>query len=307
MTPAPTSAPYTWSWGWDCRLDSPSPSRYPGTVLAALLACAPQESKELPPFVDQDIRTTDLALDLESLTGVATIDVVPATDSPVRLEVGGLTVGRVTVDGAEVEPTLFEGVMSVPVEGDGAVTVEVAYDFPERSESTFDGWMPDLGVTFVWPDYCDNLFPCHASPKDGVTFTMSVTGYEGDAVYPETTVGDGPAYMPAVAVHDFDTMDLGTTPSGTHLSAWYWPGREDDATQGTAHLLDSFAYFEDTYGPYAFGDDAGTVEVDWGKDSWGGMEHHPYFHVAAYDFRNEEPQIHEAAHGWFGDGVRLEC
>lgn len=276
-------------------------------MLFLVLSCAPDEPDAHPSFVDQDIRSTDLTLDLDALTGVAEIEVVPATDSPVRLEVGGLSLGEVRVGDTIVEPTLFEGIASVPVEGDDVVTVTVSYTFPERTTAQFDGWMPELGTTFVWPENCGNLFPCHAAPTDGVTFTMHVTGGEGDLVYPETTVSDGPPYMAAVAVGSYESLDLGTTPAGTHLSAWYWPGREEDAASGTAHLLDSFAFFESTYGPYAFGDDVRTVEVDWGKDSWGGMEHHPYFHVAAFDFRNEEPQIHEAAHGWFGDAVRLQC
>lgn len=47
--------------------------------------------------------------------------------------------------------------------------------------------------------------------------------------------------------------------------------------------------------------------MDWGASSYGGMEHHPYFHVGKLDFWNEEAQVHEAGHGWFGDGVRLAC
>jgi aminopeptidase N len=37
------------------------------------------------------------------------------------------------------------------------------------------------------------------------------------------------------------------------------------------------------------------------------MEHHPYWHVAKDAMGDEVTQAHEAAHGWFGDGVRLRC
>jgi aminopeptidase N len=37
------------------------------------------------------------------------------------------------------------------------------------------------------------------------------------------------------------------------------------------------------------------------------MEHHPFWHVAKDEMADEVTQVHEAAHGWFGDGVRLRC
>ena len=37
------------------------------------------------------------------------------------------------------------------------------------------------------------------------------------------------------------------------------------------------------------------------------MEHHPYFHVSSGSIDSEETQAHEAAHGWYGDGVRIAC
>jgi aminopeptidase N len=37
------------------------------------------------------------------------------------------------------------------------------------------------------------------------------------------------------------------------------------------------------------------------------MEHHPFFHVAKDAMNDEVTHAHEAAHGWFGDGVRLKC
>jgi aminopeptidase N len=37
------------------------------------------------------------------------------------------------------------------------------------------------------------------------------------------------------------------------------------------------------------------------------MEHHPYWHVAKDAMSDENTHVHEAAHGWFGDGIRLRC
>ena len=169
------------------------------------------------------------------------------------------------------------------------------------------GGCPRSACRSSGPSSCGNLFPCDPDPADGVTFSMDVRGGDPDltAVYPTSTVGDAPPYMPAVAVGPYERLTLGATEAGTSLSAWYLPG--SDALAGTAHLVASFDFFERTHGPYAFGAEAGTVEVDWGSDSWGGMEHHPFFHVARFDFGDEEVQVHEAAHGWFGAGVRIAC
>ncbi len=259
--------------------------------------------------VRQDIQSIDLALDLAALTGRAALVVVPG-EGKVTLDVAGLDVSAVTLDGASVEPDILDGTLTVSTPGaTDAVTVGVDYAFTARTPMTFDGWMPLLGVTFVWPYYCSNLFPCDPSMDDGVTFTMDVTGVEDGmtAVYPTSTYGDGPTYIAAVAVGEYTKLDLGVTTAGTSLSAWYLGDGLDDAEEGTAHLVDAFDYFEQTYGPYNFGPVAGTVEVDWGADSWGGMEHHPFVHVGKFDFNDEEAQVHEAGHGWFGDGVRIAC
>lgn len=303
-------------------LPSSSPSVLAAVFLTVfLLSCSTEAPSGGPPEgadsggasapAAQDIRTTDLALDLGALTGKATLVVVPSAGK-VNLDVAGLTLSRVTLDGQEITPEITGGKLSIPAPGaPEPVTVVVDYSFPARTPATFDGWMPSLGVSFVWPYYCSNLFPCNPSLEDGVTFTMSVVGVDDalTAIYPTSTHGEGPAYLPAVAVGDYTQMDLGTTTAGTKLSAWYLPGPNAlaDATRGTAHLARAFDYFEQTYGPYNFGPEAGTVEVDWGADSWGGMEHHPFFHVGKFDFNDEEAQVHEAGHGWFGDGVRIAC
>lgn len=261
----------------------------------------------------QDILTTDLALDLGALTGTAKLGVVPAGGAAaVSLEVKGLTLSEVKVGGADAEYTVTDGIASVAVvPGAGPVTVEMAYSFPARTTTTFDGWMPDSGVTFLWPYFCSNLFPCNSFPDDGVTFTMDVTGFDPGltAIYPKTTTSDSPSYMPAVAVGDFVKLDLGTTTAGTTMSAWYLPlqGAAADAQNGTAHLLAVFDFFETTYGAYTFGTEAGSVAANWGEGAFGGMEHHPFWHVGKDDLASEEVHAHEAAHGWFGDGVRIAC
>jgi aminopeptidase N len=85
------------------------------------------------------------------------------------------------------------------------------------------------------------------------------------------------------------------------------PDSAADSGRGTANLVSAFEWLETNIGPYRFGNDVGTVAVDWGPDSLGGMEHHPYWHVATKSLSDEAVNVHEAAHGWFGNGVRLRC
>ncbi len=47
--------------------------------------------------------------------------------------------------------------------------------------------------------------------------------------------------------------------------------------------------------------------MKWGPGAYGGMEHHPLWHVSAGSLDDQVTNVHEAAHGWFGDGIRIEC
>lgn len=281
--------------------------------MALLSACGNDKTQD--PGADagarvQDIQTIDLALDLAALTGRATVTVAPALPAgEARLSVGGLEITRVRVDGEVVDADIARGALIVAGDGD-LIEIEVDYIFLARGPLDFDGWMPDLGVTFIWPYYCQNLYPCDPSMEDGVVFSMDVTGVGAGltAIYPRTTVSDGPAYMAGLTVGAYSEVDVGSTPSGTVIKAWHFTDEgPEDTLAGTVNLVDVFAFFEETYGPYAFGEEYGSVEVDWGNDSWGGMEHHPYSHIGSFDMDDEEVHAHEAGHGWYGDGVRLEC
>ena len=265
----------------------------------------------------RDLLHTALELDLANHTGRATIDIAASDSTGASFEIGDLAITAVSdPDGHELEFEVGEGEpevadsqldIGVPATGDTA-TVIIDYSFQDH-DASFDGWMPAQGVTFLWPYFCGNLYPCKSDPSDGQTFAMAVTGGEGDVVYPESIPAEAPTYMPAVAVGDFTEIDLGTSSGGTQLSVWRLPGaeQEDFAARGTEHLLDVFSFYEDTYGPYTFGDKAGTVSADWGGGDYGGMEHHPYWHVSSGSLYSEEVNAHEAAHGWFGNGVRIEC
>ena len=261
----------------------------------------------------RDILTTDLELDLTALTGKATITLAPsATSKAASFEIGDLSITTVSNDQGPLQFATKSGTIGAQLDvgvpsGAGAAKIVVEYAF--KAHTNFDGWLPSGQLTFLWTYFCGNLFPCKSDPSDGVTFTMKVTGATAGltAVYPASIPADAPSYMPAVAVAKFTQVDLGKTTKGTQINAWHLPGQAADTAMGTAHLTQVFDFYEKTYGDYSFGTTAGSVSANWGQGAYGGMEHHPYWHVGKDDFKSEEVHAHEAAHGWYGDGVRIAC
>lgn len=259
----------------------------------------------------RDVLDTDLKVDVEADTAVATIHLAPSpTSQGASFEIGDLRITSVSnargslafaVDGKRLD-------VGVPV--DTAPTeVRIAYKIARHTQ--LEGLLPG-NSTYTWPYFCGNLFPCRSTPSDGVKLTMNLSNLPvgTTAVYPAAVSADAPSYMLAWAVGDYGYLDLGSTPSGTAVGAYYFradPAAVGDAGKGTAHLKDVFAWYESNLGPYTFGKKVASVAVDWGAGAYGGMEHHPFWHLAVGGMSVEENHAHEAAHGWFGNGVRIAC
>jgi aminopeptidase N len=248
-----------------------------------------------------DIKATHLAVDLATKTAVATIELEKAGN--VSLEAGGLHVTRVVDSRGKRRFRVVGGKLLV-----SNVRGELVVDYSFAQHDNADGLLPG-GSTVIWPYFCGNLFPCHSRPADGTTFTLELDGVPAGktAVYPEAITADAPPYMIAWAVGAYTKRTLGTTDAGTKVNVSWLPGGETAATAGTKHLVAAFDWYEKTIGPYSFGKDVGSVSVVWGEGLYGGMEHHPYWHVAKDAMNDEITHLHEAAHGWFGDGIRLRC
>ncbi|MCA9580394.1 MAG: peptidase M1 [Myxococcales bacterium] len=286
-------------------------------ALVLVVACAapvagPDSAKRDPTFGKADgqslgptdIESIDLSLDLERAEGTAIIEF--GIDAEAVLTVGELDIRAVHDARGPLEYVQEGQQLSLRDSVEGPLTV--FYGFPERP-SGFDGWLPGSGVTFLWPYFCGNLFPCNPRPADGVRLSAEIRGAaSGSAlIYPRSIDTAAPPYMFAVATGDYAFEDLGATDVGTRVGVWYLPGGRDDALRGTELLPDAFAFLERTYGDYAFGDEVASVAADWGPGAVGGMEHHPYWHVAKGAMSDPVVHVHEAAHGWYGNGVRIRC
>lgn len=247
------------------------------------------------------IAGTSLDVDLGGKTAVATIEL--ERNGHVELEVKGLAIEEVTDRRGRRRHTITNGKLRVSnVRG----PLVIRYAFTQQANA--DGLLAN-GSTVIWPYFCGNLFPCHSQPADGTTFELALDNVPAGqtAVFPEAIAADAPAYQIAWAVGDYQKLALGTTAAGTSVSAFYLPGGKTAATAGTKNLVEVFDWFEQTLGPYAFGRDVASVSVNWDEGLFGGMEHHPYWHVAKDAMSDEVTHAHEAAHGWFGDAVRIRC
>lgn len=279
-----------------------------GALAACPRLCDAVGGQPAPPplaGLARDIVATVLDVKLGSLRGTATIEVAESKAPGLSLRVDSLTITGVRGRCGGLQYTVKDGQLDIGVPA-WASTVVVDYAFPASGNT--DGYR-HTGSTYTWPTFCRNLFPCHPSPDDGMRFSLRLGELpEGQtSVYPRKIEGDVPAYMLGWAVGAYSERSLGATRAGTQVSVWYLPGGESAAIEGTRHLRDAMDFFETTYGPYAFGDKVGSVSVDWGPKGQGGMEHHPYWHVAVQSMAERLMHHHEAAHGWYGNGVRIQC
>lgn len=310
---------------WACGPTEPEPSPAPESDVAL---GETQESLSCPPLADgacpelcaivnhlplpqpraslsRNILTTALDVKMDDLSATAAITVAPALGQGLSLKVGNLQIAGVRSRCGALSYTVQDGQLDIGLPA-WASTVFVDYTFSEMPN--FDGYLP-TGSTFTWPSFCENLFPCHPALADGVKFSLKVGDLPAGmkAVYPTRIPADAPPYMLAWAIGDYTELPLGSTAAGTQVSVWYLPGGAEAATTGTLHLKDAVDFYERQYGPYTFGGKVGSVSANWGPGAYGGMEHHPYWHVASDAMDDKLVHQHEAAHGWYGNGVRIKC
>ncbi len=281
-------------------------------LLAALCACPPAAPPPNAPEENwqSDLLRTDLAVDLsdpDALRATATLLLDNSGQPAASFDVRGLDIDAVVLPSPDLRWELEDGRLDVALPRDvGPVSVEVTYGFAVGER--FEGFM-DTGATLTWPYWCGNLFPCRPHPSDGARFGVTVSGAAEGLVTISTadSVTDAPAYQLAWATGPYVRTELGVSVGGTAI-AHHAPAEDlQNANAGTADLVAIFSWLEQTLGPYPFGPEAGAVQVDWGAGAFGGMEHHPVWHVSRSAMGDATVHAHEAAHGWFGDGVRLRC
>lgn len=254
-----------------------------------------------------DLLATALDVDLATRTATAKIRLSGASAKGVSFESQGLGIDSVEDASGSLPFQMVDGRLDVSLP-DSASEVELTVRYRFEQKSSFDGLLSG-GATFVWPYFCGNLFPCKSDPSDGLSFALDVHGAPSGktVVFPKSIEADAPSYMLAWATGAYSYKALGTTAAGTKVGVYYLSGDEGVLDTALKPLPAGFEWYETTLGAYTFGQDVASVSVNWGPGAYGGMEHHPYWHVGRDSMGDASTHLHEAAHGWFGDGVRLAC
>jgi aminopeptidase N len=256
----------------------------------------------------RDILLTTLDIDLESMTGRADLVLAGSSSSTgASFEIGDLTILNVTSNGTQLNYNIELDRLDVGVPM-SVETQTLTIEYRLNVHENFNGVL-ESGVTFTWPYFCGNIFPCRSAPGEGSHYQLLISGIPDGAIgiYPQSVTSDVPAYMLAWAVGEYDYRQLGETANGTEVGVYFLADQEHNALLGTQNLAEVFDWYEQTYGEYGFGNRVASVAVDWIVDNYGGMEHHPFWHIADGSLSDPVMHAHEAAHGWFGNGVRIAC
>ena len=276
---------------------------------------------------DLDLRIAPRAR--PSLVATATITAT-ATQALSRfdLDLAGLTVAKVTVDGAPAAYTRVPGKLVVtPAEpiARGRFTVSVAYSgTPREIDDPLlgkYGWIRTRDGIFVGdePDGAHTWFPSNDHPRDKATFGFRITVPKGlTAVANGELTGTSASgdtktytwrardpmatYLATVDVGRFKVRS-GRTPGGVPIyvavDAAADPGGLDAVYDETAKITDAWAKL---FGPYPFSSTGAVVDdapVRFALETQTRPEYVPG--IAAM------PTViaHELSHQWFGDSVAV--
>ena len=261
----------------------------------------------VPPTEDlgRDIVRTGLTVDVSSMDGTAVIQIEPGPEGGATFEIGDLEILSVADEIGPLEFADRGATLDIGVPADSR---ELSIEYRYVGHDAFDGALPN-GLTFTWPYFCGNLFPCKSDPDDGTELALALDGVPAGqtAVFASSIDAEAPSYMLAWAIGDYSYTSLGLTSGGTEIGYYALPGQDASMAGGTANLLGAFEWLEENLGAYLYGDRAASVSAPWGPGAFGGMEHHPVWHVSTGSLGDQETHAHEAAHGWFGNGIRIAC
>jgi aminopeptidase N len=269
----------------------------------------------------------------DRLTGTATVTAA-ATQSLSRfnLDLVGLDVSEVTVDGAPATQTHTDGELvvtpSAPIPDDKSFTTVVTYGgVPQAIGSPqlgTGGWMAtaDGAIALGQPESASSWFPVNDHPRDKATYTMAITVPKGLSVFsngvPGGTSDDGAwttwtwtedspmaSYLATVVIGDYRTK-TGThkgKPLVTGVSSSLAPGVADQAMARTGEVAD---FLETQFGPYPF-DAYGGVVVNEPRIRYAlETQARPVYSNAFFAGPAADWVVaHELAHQWFGDSVSV--
>jgi aminopeptidase N len=281
--------------------------------------------------------------DTDALDGTATV-VATATQalSAFNLDLQGLEVSSVTVDGEDARTSRDDGELTVtpaaPLADGADFTTVVAYaGVPEPLDDGLglSGFIQtdDGALAVGQPDVAASWFPVNDHPADAATVAVSITVPEGleavsNGALVDSSTEDGwttwqwaaeqpmAPYLVMLAVGEFDIHEY------EQDGIRYWdavdPALADEEAAGSATLgeiagsslalaPEAIAFLEEWFGPYPFEVSGGVVDdvpdLGFALENQTRPVYSPVFFTDADS--GEVVVVHELAHQWAGDSVRL--
>ena len=271
----------------------------------------------------------------DELRGTATVRATATAELPLfHLDLAGLTVRRVTVDGSPArharEGTELVVTPAAPVRSGTAFTVEVGYDgqpVPLPNEAIGEGgWLhtADGAIALGQPESASTWFPVNDHPSDKAAYDFEITvperagrGRQRGAAGQRASAGGWTTWrwseatpMASYLTHrgDREVPDQHRRSTG----AGRWSARSPAAcprrppTQSMAGTRRVADFLETVFGPYPF-EAYGGVVVDEPRIRYA-LETQTRPVYSADFFRTGENTgvvAHEIAHQWFGDSVSV--
>ena len=271
------------------------------------------------------------------IQATTTVEATAADDlASLNLDLVGLTVDAVTVDGEEAEFSRRDGELVVSpsetIESGEDFTVAVDYHGePEAigsgSAPTENGWLrTERGATYVLaePDGARTWFPNNDHPSDKATYSIHIAVPDGveaaaNGRLDSDEVGDDgyrtwswemeqpmASYLATVAIGDYE-IERTASPDGVRIRNFFLASEYDQAVSDFAATGEMLDYFADRFGPYPF-DEYGAVTVPAILGSALETQTLSVFGSDSVDGSGMSETViaHELAHQWFGNSVTLE-
>ncbi|RLP90115.1 M1 family metallopeptidase [Micromonospora sp. CV4] len=269
----------------------------------------------------------------DHLTGTATVQATATADlSTFNLDLAGLTVKSVTVDGAPATHTREKNELVIKpaaglIAGNGFVA-EIGYEGepkPLKNEVLGDGGFlhtTDGAIALGQPESASTWFPVNDHPSDKAAYDFEITVPDGvtavsNGVPGGKTSKDGwttwkwsekspmASYLSTLVIGKFriTTGEHKGRPVYSAVTTKVAKGAADASIAKTVKVAD---YLESVFGPYPFDAYGGVVVSDSRIGYALETQSRPVY--AASFFRqgeNTEVVAHELAHQWFGDSVAL--
>lgn len=302
-----------------CRLLGVSPRGLPASVERVL--------KNAVPVPNVRVQSYDLSFDFSERArgepdsfparAVITLEDTAGPRSILEADPDRLVIEEVRASGKSVPFTMKDGRLTVTAPG--ARRLDVKYRVRPTDDTSGYGLVRDRHAgrmwTLTWPYNTGALFPSTSRPNDGATAKVTVKVTRGEQVVSagkKQTDGafhldkEVPAY--AISFYTGRFVDGGTAERrhGVDVRLHGLGNKLSEATRQEVRssVAAAVAYFSGWLGEYPYGDRLNVVEIE---SEYGGMEHAGAVAVGVGQARDDtvEAGVHEAAHHWFGDGVRI--